>query len=264
MAETAQAFYLFRQLFRRFLAQSHKGSLLGMSWLVFSPLLQMAVYTVVFGLIFNGRYAGVPDQTAWDYALGIFLSLTLFQTLAEVLGAAPGAVLGQPNLVKKVKMPLAVIAPAHVAVALFRFGVGMVLVLLFMLVLGKSFSFSFLWFPVVIGPVVIIAFGMGWLLSALGVFLRDIQNMVAPLSMIMLYSSGVFYSSVMAKELPAIWQFLRFNPLLHVIEQSRRLLLWHMPVEWGWLLYAYGFGLVLLGIGWWTFSRLKSAFADVV
>ena len=262
MAETRQALYLFRQLFRRFLAQSHKGSLLGVTWLVFAPLLQMAVYTVVFGMIFNGRYEGVEDQTKFDYALGIFLSLTLFQVLAQVLGSSPGAVLGQPNLVKKVKMPLEVIAPAHVAVALFHFLIGMVLVFAFMVLLGKPFTLSFLLFPVLVGPVVLMAFGLGWLLAALGVFLRDIQNMVAPLSMIMLYSSGVFYSTAMVPE--SIWTFLRFNPLIHVVEQSRHLLLWGTPVEWGGIWYSYGFGTVLLVLGYWTFAKLKEAFADVV
>ncbi|MFP4351622.1 MAG: ABC transporter permease [Puniceicoccaceae bacterium] len=262
MAETRQALYLFGQLFRRFLAQSHKGSLLGVTWLFFAPLLQMAVYTVVFGMIFDGRYEGVEDQTEFDYALGIFLSLTLFQVLAQVLGSSPGAVLGQPNLVKKVKMPLEVIAPAHVAVALFHFLIGLVLVFGFMVYLGKPFTASFLLFPVLFAPVVLMAFGLGWLLAALGVFLRDIQNMVAPLSMILLYSSGIFYSTSMVP--PSIWTFLRFNPLIHVVEQSRHLLLWGTPVEWAGVWYAYGFGAVLLVLGYWTFAKLKEAFADVV
>jgi lipopolysaccharide transport system permease protein len=155
-----------------------------------------------------------------------------------------------------------VIAPAHVAVALFHFLIGMVLVFLMMAFLGKPFSLSFLVFPALVAPLVLTAFGLGWLLSSLGVFLRDIQNMVAPLSMILLYSSGVFYSTTMV---PAgIWTYLRFNPLIHVVEQSRHLLLWGTPVEWGGIFYAYAFGLVLLGVGYWTFARLEDAFADVV
>lgn len=262
MIESRQAFYLFRQLFRRFLAQSHRGSFLGVSWLVFSPLLQMAVYTVVFGFIFNGRYQGIPDQTAYDYAIGIFLSLTIFQTLAQVLGTAPGAILGQPNLVKKVRMPLEVIAPAHVAVALFHFVIGMLLVLVSMLLIGKVPGPSSLLFPVIVAPLALIAFGLGWLLSALGVFLRDIQNMVAPISMVLLYSSGVFYSTTMVP--PEIWVFLRFNPLIHIIEQSRHLLLWNLPVNWLAIAYAYLSGLIVLLIGYWTFRKLRDAFADVV
>ena len=80
--------------------------------------------------------------------------------------------------------------------------------------------------------------------------------------MVLMYASAVFYSANMIP--PAIWAFLKYNPLIHVIEQARAVLLWQQDLQWHGLAYSFGFGLVLLAIGLVTFKKLKPAFADVI
>lgn len=254
--------YLYWQFTKRQIEQRHKGSVLGILWSVLQPLAMMGVYTVVFGLIFRGHYAGIEGQTTMDYALGIFLSITLYQLVAESISSSIGIIVGQPNLVKKVVFPLAILPLAQVGASLFQFFISLVLVLIGVLVLGHGFSVSTLLFPLTILPLIPLVIGLSLILSALGVFLRDLQHVAGPITMVTMYASSVFYSTAMVP--PAIWSLLKYNPLVHILEQSRRVLLWHLPLQWGEIVYSFIIGIITLTLGLWLFKKLKPAFADVL
>jgi lipopolysaccharide transport system permease protein len=256
--------YLLWQFTKRQIEQRHRGSALGIIWSVLLPLLMMAIYTVVFGLIFKGRYGILPNETPKDYALGIFLSITIFQTISEVISSSAGAVIAQPNLVKKVVFPLEILPLANLGAALYQFCISLILVLVGVVILGDGLSLHSLLFFVAFLPLIPIALGTSLLLSALGVFLRDIQHAVGPISMVLMYASALFFPVQKIKDHPAIWAYLKFNPLIHVIEQARAVLLWHQPLQWHGLAYSFVFGLALLAIGLVTFKKLKPAFADVI
>jgi membrane-associated protease RseP (regulator of RpoE activity) len=84
----------------------HRGSYLGIVWAVLTPLLMLGLYYVVFGQIFGGSFGVLPDETRTDYALAFFLGLILHQVTSETLSLAPGIILANPNLVKKVVQDL--------------------------------------------------------------------------------------------------------------------------------------------------------------
>lgn len=254
--------YLLWQFTKRQVEMRHKGSFLGMLWCVIQPLTMMAIYTVVFGLIFKGSYKGVENQSTIDYALGIFLSLTIFQMLADVVNSAPSVVLSQPNLVKKVVFPLEILPVSNIAVALYQFGISLALTLLGVVTIGQGLSLHSLLFLVALLPLIPLCLGVALLFSALGVFLRDLQQLVAPLSMVLMYASAVFYSSQMVPG--PIWIFIKYNPLLHIVEQARATLLWHQSMDWPWVAYSFLFGMMTLLLGLISFKRLKPAFADVI
>ena len=254
--------YLLWQFTKRQIEQRHKGSFLGMLWTVIQPLTMMAIYTVVFGLIFKGSYKGIENQSTLDYALGIFLSLTIFQMLADVVNTSPSTILGQPNLVKKVVFPLEILPVSNIAVALYQFGISLILTLIGVVTIGQGLSLHALLFVVALLPLIPLALGVALLFSSLGVFLRDLQQLAAPLSMILMYASAVFYSAQMVPE--TMWIFIKFNPLLHIVEQARATLLWHQPMDWFWVGYSFVFGIVVLLLGLFSFKKLKPAFADVI
>ena len=99
-------------------------------------------------------------------------------------------------------------------------------------------------------------------IAALGVFLRDLSQITNFLSLALMYASAVFYP---AHKIPAaLWQVLRFNPLLLAIEESRNAVLWHQPVNLHHLAYLYAVGFAACYFGHLIFRRLKPAFADVL
>jgi lipopolysaccharide transport system permease protein len=239
----------------------HKGSHLGLIWSFLNPLLMLGLYVLVFGYIFNGSFGVAAGETRVDYALGIFLGLTLFHFFAEVLATAPSLIVGNPNFVKKVVFPLEILPAASVGGAIFHLSISLGLALLSLLLTGHEISLSLLWLPVIIAPLILLGMGTGWLFSALGVFFRDISQVMQFLSMALMWASGVFFT---AQKYPAAWVYLRFNPLLLAIDLTRDAALWNRPLNLNHLSYLYATGLVTCYLGHLAFRRMKPAFADVL
>ena len=239
----------------------HKGSHLGLAWSLLNPLLMLGLYVLVFGYIFGGRFGVLPDETRVDYALGIFLGLTLFHFFAETLAGAPSLIVGNPNFVKKVVFPLEILPAASVGGALFHLLISLVLALGSVLVANHRLPLTVLWLPIIIAPLILLGLGTSWLFSALGVFFRDIGQMMQFLSTALMWSSAVFFT---AQKYPAAWIYLRFNPLLLAIDLTRDAALWARPLNYHHLAYLYLFGLAGCSIGYFAFQRMKPTFADVL
>ena len=116
-----------------------------------------------------------------------------------------------------------------------------------------------------LAPVFLLALGLAWFFSALGVFVRDIAQLGGFLGLALLYASGVFYSADKAREAaPAIWTLLKWNPLIHVIDGLRKVTLWGLEPDLRTLGYTWVCGILAFLFGAWFFHRLRPAFADVV
>lgn len=239
----------------------HKGSFLGLAWSMLSPLLLFAVYAFVFLVVFDARFGVVPTETRADYAIGLFLGLSLSQLFQEALTTAPMMVVQNPNYVKKVVFPLEILPVAAVGAALFRCLVSLGLVALAGAIWGPGLDAAAWWLPVLVGLLVLFSIGVAWMLSALGVFLRDLAPLMQFFGVLLTFMSGVFYS---LGKLPASFSFLRYNPLLVLIDTGRNVLLWHLPPSTGDLIYVGVISAAFCLAGHWIFSTLKPAFSDVL
>lgn len=240
----------------------HKGSHLGLAWSFVSPLLMLALYVLVFGYIFGGSFGVIPSESRVDYGLGIFFGLTLFHFVSEVLGGASGIIVGNPNFVKKVVFPLEILPAASVLSAVFHLLISLTLVILGVLLLGPGLTVQALWLPVILLPMILFMLGVSWFFSALGVFFRDIGQIMQFLTMALMFASAVFYS---ASKIPApAWTYMRFNPVLLAIEQARDAALWARPLNPTHIGYLYVVGLAAAYLGHAAFRKMKPAFADVL
>ena len=243
----------------------HKGSQLGIVWALINPLSMLALYWVVFGVIFGQQYGVLKDESQLDFALALFLSLSLFHVFSETLGWSPSLIAINPNFVKKVVFPLEVLPVAKIGDTAFHLAVSLALVLL-----GSAFgttgvSWSVLWLPVLVLPLLMLALGIAWTLSAIGVFLRDIGQATAFVSTAVMFASAVPYpTSNILKAPPFVWEILRFNPLLQLIDLARRVVLWHEPMSWLKLGYVYAVALLVLLVGHLCFSLFRRSFAEVI
>ncbi len=253
---------LLLMLSRRNLAARHKGSWLGRTWLIFQPLLLLAVYTFVFSQIYNGRFGVIESETGAQYALGIFFGLIMLHFFNDSLAGSVSCIVGNQNYVKKVVFPLEILPVSLTLENLYTFGISMFLAMVGVLLFVGELSFSILWLPVLIIPCVLFTMGVAWTVSAFGVFYRDIAPMVQIFSICMLWMSGVFYSS---RDIPeAAWKFLKFNPILLNIELCRDVVLWHLQPNLVWIFYIYLSSILIFFFGFWVFRSLKLAFADVL
>lgn len=254
---------LWWQFTKRQVELRHKGSHLGLLWSFLGPLLMLALYVLVFGFIFDGRFK--PEAVAEsriEYALVVFLGLAIHHFVAEVMATAPSLIFSNPNFVKKVVFPLEILPAANVGSALVHFLITLGLVFIGALLTGVPLTWGALWLPVLLLPLLLTALGLALGLSALGVFWRDIIQLMQFCSLALLFASAVFYSVHQVP--PAVYAFLRFNPLLLVIQEARSTTFWGQPLNFTHLGYLYGCGIAVYLLGASVFHRLRSSFADVL
>jgi len=254
--------HLVWQFTLRSVEMRHKGSHLGLIWSFLTPLLTFGLYLFVFSVIFHGHFGVIPNETHLDFALALFIGLSIVQLVNEVIAISPMLIFTQPNFVKKVVFPLEILPVAGVGASVFHFGIALALAIAGVAFFGPGLTWSALWIPVIIAPVILLAFGVGWFASALGVFLRDIGQAAAFFGQVLVYASAVMYSSGTVPH--RVWIFLRLNPILHAVELSRNALLWHRPVDLIYLAYLYVFGITAFVLGSVFFQKLKPTFADVL
>lgn len=261
--------FKYRDLLWQFLLRKvkarHRGSILGALWLIMNPLLMLGLYVFAFGVIFGGKFTDSQDESTLDFALGIFLGLNVLGLISGVIGSAPSVIVGHSNFVKKVVFPLEILPAAHAGSLTYDLIIGFGLCLTGIGILGPGLTLSLLYVPVILVPVILLALGLSWFFSALGVFIRDIGQISSFLGLALLYASGVFYSAENAKKAaPEIWKFLKWNPLLQIIDSLRQVTLWGGELDWGKVGYAWAFGITVFFGGAWFFKRLRPAFADVL
>jgi lipopolysaccharide transport system permease protein len=256
---------LVRQFTKRELQLRHKGSRLGHFWALLSPMTMLALYFFVFGVIYKSRFGVLPNENMFDYALALFLGLSFFHVIAEAIAAAPGLIANQPNYVKKVVFPLEIIPLSTVASSLYH----ALLSILLLLAIAPFSSAGVSWWgvlalPLLLLPLALMALGLAWGLAALGVFLRDINHVTGFLATAILFSSAVFYAPTPGKVDAGILAWLQYNPLLVIIHEARKLVLWHAPLDFGAIGYAYAFAAITVTLGYLLFSALRPYFAEVI
>ena len=263
LATLRQHGFLISQLTRREVVGRYRGSHLGIVWSFVNPLLLLCIYTVVFRYIFNARSTEHPEEGWADFALMLFAALVVFNVFAECLGRAPSLILTNSNYVTKVVFPLELLPLTVVLGSLVHLLIGFVPLVLATLVSrsGHLHATVLLW-PVLLVPIALWALAVAWFVSALGAFLRDLNEVMAAVIQILMYASAVFYP--LARVPVGLRNVLRFNPLAFICEQSRNLVVWGEGLDWfGYALVTLA-GLVAAAAGYKFFVNVKPAFADVI
>ncbi len=243
----------------------HRGSRLGAFWALINPLSMLALYFVIFGVIYDTRFNVLKGETAYDCLLAMFLGLSLFHSFSETLSWAPSLITSNPNYVKKVVFPLEVLPVAQLGAAAFHLAVSLALVLIGSLFGTAGVSWHVLWLPVLVLPLLMLSLGTAWLLAAVGVFVRDIGQLSAFAVTVLLFASAVMFpATLIFKQSPALWSVLRFNPVLQIVDLARHTVLWHEPLAVNKLIYVYAVATAVLLVGAAFFALLRKSFAEVV
>ena len=254
--------HLIWQLTRRDALGRYQGSHFGAAWSILNPLGLLAVESVVFGLIFKARFTQDPKEGPMDYALALFAALMVFNVFAETFTRSPGLIVTQPNYVTRVVFPLEILSITIVLSALVNMCLSLVPLFIGLLVLRGYIAWTMLIWPILLPPVFCFCLGLSWILSAIGVFLRDLNASIIVLLNVVMYGSAIFYS--VQKVPPAMLPFVKYNPLAAFVQESRDLAVWGVLPDWQVYGWVCGVSAVMLLIGYLVFTRLRPGFADVL
>lgn len=253
---------LIKALTKREIEGRYKGSLFGIFWSVLTPLMMVSVFTFVFGEIFQSKWAGAKSANHLDFAAALFSGLLVYNLFAECIAKAPNLITANPNYVKKIVFPLQVLSIVAVLAALFHFLVAYAVVIVLVLFSGWELTATVFFTPVIILPFLMLVMGLTWLISALGVYLRDIGQIISPLLTAMMFLSPVFYP--LSSVSPKLQWVYHLNPITFVVEDLRAALLHNQGPNWReWLAYSL-VSAAIMSIGFLFFQRTRKGFSDVI
>lgn len=254
---------LIKQLIRRDIQLRYRGSLLGFFWPLFNPFLYLGIYLLIFSYFLPLRAGNVENgQGGEGFILSVFLGLIVFNLFSDCINRAPTLITSNPNYVKKVVFPLELLAFVPVGAAFYNLVIGFIAWSFMYLYFFGSLSWHVILGPIIAFPLILFILGLSWILSALGVYVRDINHLMAPVTQLLMFLSPIFYT---LKEAPQ-WakQLILLNPVSFIIEQERLLLINGSTLDiLGFIIYI-SVGLMFFLIGIWFFNASRSSFSDVL
>lgn len=249
------------ELVKRDFIGRYKGSIMGVVWSLFNPLLMLAIYATVFSVAFQARW-GTGEESKVAFALVLFSGMIVHSFFAECLNRAPALIISHPNYVKKVVFPLDLLPCMALCSALLHFFVSFIVLLLFCVFAGVQIHAGVVLVPLILLPLILLSLGLSWILASLGVYLRDLSQIIAVVSSIALFMAPVFYP---VENLPETYRkFIYWNPITLPIIQLRNAMLWDKPLQWDAWLLSLIIGSVFCFAGYWWFQKSRRGFADVL
>jgi lipopolysaccharide transport system permease protein len=263
--------YLFDSLWRyrvlvkhmvlRDIQSRYKGSVLGVLWSLISPVVMLTIYTFFFSVVFRSKWnSGIEGK--FEFAIVLFAGLIIFNFFAECITKAPSLIVGNVNYVKKVIFPLEVLSWVSIGSAAFNLMIGYIVLISFLVLSGMPVHWTVLIFPIVILPLVPIVAGLSWVLAGLGVFFRDINQMIGMFITAMMFLCPIFYPISALPEY--LMDYIYLNPLTFIVEQSRAVLIFGTMPDWIGLLTYLLVSFLIAWLGLFAFNSMRKGFADVL
>jgi lipopolysaccharide transport system permease protein len=233
----------------------YKQTVLGVAWAVLQPLLSMAIFTVIFGKLAKLPSDGLP------YAVFVLVGLVPWTFFATAVGQSAQSLVNQQHLLTKVYFPRMFMPAAAVGVALVDLAISFCVLAVFLAIYRVGPGWGVAAVPLLVLLTLLVATGMGLLLSAVTVMYRDFKYVVPFMLQVWMYLSPVVYPVSLV---PPRWQWmLALNPMAGIIDGFRSALL-GKQWNWGALLVSAGVSVGVFVVGLVGFRRMERKFADVI
>ena len=251
--------YAYRQMLfsmvKKDLRGRYKGSVLGFLWTFINPLLQLAVYTVVFSFILR---AGIDK-----FYLFLFVALVPWIFFSASLNGGATSILAHKDMVKKIYFPREVLPIAYVSSCFVNMLFSFLIIFLVILISATPVNLVALCFlPLVMVVEFIMALGIALLSSAITVYFRDLEHILGILSMAWMYLTPIMYSITMVPK--SLLPVFMANPMTPVILAYRDILYFARVPSMQTLLLAFLLGILVLVLGFFVFGKLKKHFVEEI
>jgi len=230
----------------------YKGSFLGVLWSFLNPLLLVFVYFLVFSYVLKSEQE--------NYLIYLIVGVIPWNFFTTVITQGCNCVWTSGSIIKKVYFPREILPISVVGAGLINFLISCVIILVFVIFGGVGLSWNILWvFPIAILQA-IFSLGILFILSAINVYVRDIEYLVAFIVNLLFYGTPIIYDVSLFPEKIAF--LLKLNPMAKFIESYRNIFLYQTRPEYSALLYVFVIGIILIIVGYWIFRKLEKGFAE--
>lgn len=241
-----------RELVQRDLRLRYKRSLLGVFWSLLNPLLQLLVFTLIFGIVLPLKIPNFP--------LFLFVGLLAWNWFQASLTEATGAIVDNRDLVRRPGFSTTILPVVPVTTNFIHLLIAMPVLVVFLLAGGVPLTpFAFM-LPVVFAVQFMVTLGLAYIVAALHVSFRDVRYVLAVALLLGFYLTPVFYDAAAIP--PALQPLYHLNPLVTLIESYRDLLLYGVFPQFHWLLAVALGGALALWLGVRLFKDKSIHFAE--
>ncbi len=232
----------------------YKGSFLGVLWSFLNPLLMVLVYALVFPYIMRTNVD--------NYLVYLITGVIPWNFFTTCITTGCNCVWINGGIIKKVYFPREILPISVVLAGLINFLISCVIILIFVFFGGIGFSFQLLWLPLIVIIQSMLSLGLLFILSAINVYVRDIEYLVAFLLNLLFYATPILYMADMFPE--SIRWVLYLNPMTHIIDAYRDIFYFKTIPELSSLLFVAIFSFLIFVIGYIIFKKLERGFAEEV
>ena len=243
---------LIRALVVRDMKIRYKDSLLGVAWSLVTPVLQLLVYSFVFGSVLRLNIR--------RYAAFAFIGVLVWNWFQASLVEAAGAITGNRQLIRRPGFPETVLPIIPVLTNLSRFLLAVPVLLLVIGPGGTPVGVTILTLPVLMLLQFVLTLSLAYHVATVNVVFRDTQHLLGVLLQLLFFLTPIFYD---VSTIPTPYQGLyHWNPLTHLVNAYRAVLLHGALPEWPALLVVGAVALGLLSLGYWLFLHMTSRFVE--
>lgn len=230
----------------------YKNSILGVLWSFLNPLLQLAVYSVIFGALLAGS-----DPTYHIYICVALIPWTYFTT---AITQSAFTVIGNGDIVKKVYFPREILPISVVTSGAVNFLISSIIIVAFVLAAGMGLSKYIILYPFILLVQYILLLGIGFIVSAITVYVRDLEHIIGIILMAAFYGTPIVYK---LEQLPENLQlFMKLNPMTHLINAYRDIFYYQRMPDMKMLVILLGLSVVLTIVGYFIFKKLQKGFVE--
>ncbi len=247
--------YNYRELLKTSISKEirgkYKNSFLGILWSFLNPLLQIAVYALVFPLIM---------QTNDNYVIFLVCGLIPWLFFSTAINKAAFTIIENGGIIKKVYFPREILPISVVASECINFIISTVIILIFILITGYGFSWNIIFYPIILLIQFVITLSFSFLLSAITVYVRDLAHFVGVALQLLFYATPICYAS---GRIPTDYQWImKFNPMAYIIDGYRAIFYDKTIPNFSELNLIFIVGIILCIINYMIFNKLQKGFAE--
>ena len=242
-------------LIKRDIKVLYAQTILGFAWAILNPLVQIVVFSVIFGKLANMNSDGIP------YFLFSTVAIIPWTYMSEAMGASSQSLVAGQGMLGKVYFPRIIFPLTPVLAKLVDFGISLILLIGVMIYYGVIPTAQLLLLPIFIVMMISIPIGIGLWLSSLAIRFRDVKYAMSFAVKMLLYSAPILYS---ASEVPESYRVLySINPIVGVVEGFRACLL-GTEIVWMYILPGMLTSAILMWTGAIYFRRMERIVVDVI